>query len=87
MSSRARVRTQASVRRNTASTEHQRRPVASRKGLLLAVGAVVVAAPLLTAPATATPAATARPVRVSGTSPLAGCDLDGTQPGRLFTNA
>jgi hypothetical protein len=57
------------------------------KGRLAGLAVVTLAAPLLTLPAAATPAAVDPPTRVSGSSPLAGCTLDGVQGGRLFTNA
>jgi hypothetical protein len=54
----------------------------------LAGGAVVLmVAPLLVAPAAGAPARDGGLVQVSGSSPLAGCRLDGTQRGRLFVHA
>jgi len=61
--------------------------LADRRTQLAGVAALLLAVPLLTPPAAATTATVVRPTRVSGSSPLAGCTLDGVQRGQLFTNA
>jgi len=66
---------------------HDAHPSILGRTRLAGVAAVVLAAPLLSLPAVATPGGAARPTQVSGSSPLAGCDLDGVQRGRLFANA
>jgi hypothetical protein len=57
-----------------------------RKSQLAGAAALLLAAPVLNPPAAATPAGAARPTRVSGSSPIAGCDVDGVQRGRLFAS-
>jgi hypothetical protein len=58
-----------------------------RRSQLVGAAALLLTAPLLNPPAAATPAPAVRPTRVSGSSPIAGCALDGVQRGRLFANA
>jgi hypothetical protein len=58
-----------------------------RRTQLAGAAAALLAAPLLNLPAAATPAGATRPTQVSGSSPIAGCDRDGVQRGRLFPNA
>src|SRR5262245_55187637 len=66
---------------------HRTRAVLSHRTQVAGVAALSLAVPLLTPPAAATPTTTAAPTQVSGSSPIAGCRLDGVQRRQLFRNS